>query len=304
MSQHLSTPTPRRLVSGPLPVLVAAALWGTTGTAATFAPPAASPLSVGAATMGLGGLLLLALAGRSAVSVLRTGRTPLLITGALAVTAYPLAFYSSMATAGVATGTVVTLGSAPVFAALIERFADDVRLDRRWAAATAVSVLGGFLLTTGGSPEAGTGRPVTGVLLGLLAGAAYSLYSWAAGRLMRHGHGSRAVMGTMFGTASAVLLPVFAVTGGALVSSASGITVAAYLAVVPMGLAYVLFGAGLRNTPLGAVTTLSLLEPVVAALLSVLVVDEYLSARAWIGMGLIVAGLVLVSTRGASETPG
>ncbi|MEU5852014.1 DMT family transporter [Saccharopolyspora shandongensis] len=295
--QLLTAPAPARsFVAGPLPVLLAAFLWGTTGTAASFAPAAASPLSIGAATMGVGGVLLLVIAGRSALDVLRAGRTGLLLVGALAVAVYPLAFYSSMALAGVAIGTVITLGSAPVFAAVLERVADGVRLDRRWALAAAVSVLGLLLITVGG--EGGVGADVVvGALLGLLGGAAYVVYSWAAARIMRGGHGSRAVMGAMFGAGAVVLLPVLAFTGGPLLSSPSGLLVAGYLAVIPMGLAYLLFGAGLRRTSASIATTLSLLEPVVAALLSVLIVGERLGVAAWCGIALIGIGLVLVSTR-------
>ncbi|MCI2418602.1 EamA family transporter [Saccharopolyspora sp. K220] len=286
----------RTFVSGPLPVLLASALWGTTGTAASFAPAAASPLSIGAATMGVGGLLLLALGGPSALAVLRSGRIGLLLVGALAVAVYPLAFYSSMALAGVAIGTVVTLGSAPVFAAILERLLDGVRLDGRWALAAAVSVLGLLLITGGGETGAGS-DVVLGALLGLLGGAAYVVYSWAAGRMMRGGHGSRGVMGAMFGAGALVLLPILAITGGPLLGAMSGLVVAGYLAVIPMCLAYVLFGAGLRHTSTSVATTLSLLEPVVAALLGVLVVGERLGVAAWCGIGLIGIGLVMVSTR-------
>ncbi|KAA5836161.1 EamA family transporter [Saccharopolyspora hirsuta] len=282
-------------LSGPLPVLLASALWGTTGTAASFAPAGASPLSIGAATMGFGGLLLLALAGRSAFAVLRSGQLGLLVVGALAVAVYPLAFYSSMALAGVAVGTVVTLGSAPVFAAILERVVDGVRLDGRWAVSAALAVLG-LLLITGGGWSGGTSTAL-GVLLGLLGGAAYVVYSWSASRMMRRGFGSRAVMGAMFGGGALVLLPVLALTGGPLLGSPSGLLVAGYLAVIPMGLAYVLFGAGLRRTSTSVATTLSLLEPVVAAVLGVLVVGERLAVGAWCGMALIGVGLVLVSTR-------
>jgi DME family drug/metabolite transporter len=298
----LTAPAPaRNFVSGPFPVLLAAVLWGTTGTAASFAPAAASPLSIGAATMGVGGLLLLVIAGRSALDVLRSGRLGLLLVGALAVAVYPLAFYSSMALAGVAIGTVVTLGSAPVFAAILERVLDGVRLDGRWALAATASVLGLLLISAGeilGAGEiVGGSDAVLGTMLGLLGGAGYVVYSWAAGRMMRGGHGSRAVMGAMFGTGALVLLPILAITGGPLLGSASGLVVAGYLAVIPMGLAYVLFGAGLRRTSTSVATTLSLLEPVVAALLGVLVVGERLGAAAWCGVGLIGVGLVLVGTR-------
>lgn len=100
---------------GPLLILAAATLWGTTGTVASFAPAGASPLAIGAGTMGIGGLLTLALAGRSALAVLRSGRRALgwALLGALGIVIYPLAFYTSMAWAGVAVGTVVSLGCAP-----------------------------------------------------------------------------------------------------------------------------------------------------------------------------------------------
>lgn len=291
--QILEAPARASFRSGPLLVLLASALWGTTGTAASFAPAGASPLSIGAATMGVGGLLLLAIAGRSAFEVPRSG---LLVVGALAVAVYPLAFYSSMALAGVAVGTVVTLGSAPVFAAILERVVDGVRLDGRWALSAALAVSGLLLITGGGWTEASTST-VLGALLGLLGGAGYVVYSWSASRIMRQGHGSRAVMGAMFGAGALILLPVLAFTGGPLLGSPSGLVVAGYLAVIPMGLAYVLFGAGLRRTSTSAATTLSLLEPVIAAVLGVLVVGERLGVGAWCGMVLIGAGLVLVSTR-------
>jgi DME family drug/metabolite transporter len=48
--------------SGPAAILAAAALWGSSGTVAHFGPAGASPLSVGAARIVVGGGLLLAIA--------------------------------------------------------------------------------------------------------------------------------------------------------------------------------------------------------------------------------------------------
>lgn len=95
-------------------VLLASVLWGTTGTAAALAPDV-GPLAIGAVAMGLGGLLQAVVAApriRREAPLLRAERGVVLL-GALAVAAYPPAFYSSMHLAGVATGTVVSIGSAP-----------------------------------------------------------------------------------------------------------------------------------------------------------------------------------------------
>src|SRR6185312_10742407 len=107
-------------VSGALLVLAASVLWGTTGTAATFAPDA-GPLAIGAVAMGVGGLLqaLTALRPMGRARLQLQGQWKLVLLGAIAVAVYPLAFYSSMHLAGVAVGTVVSIGSAPLASALI-----------------------------------------------------------------------------------------------------------------------------------------------------------------------------------------
>lgn len=106
---------------GILTVLVAAVLWGTTGTAATFAPDVGA-VAIGAVAMGGGGLMQAMLSAgriRHHRSQLRTHWRWLVI-GAVAVAIYPLAFYASMRLAGVTIGTVVSIGSAPLLSALIE----------------------------------------------------------------------------------------------------------------------------------------------------------------------------------------
>ncbi|WP_078900342.1 DMT family transporter [Streptomyces sp. SBT349] len=288
--------------SGAPLVLAAAALWGTTGTAAHFAPDAASALSIGAATMGVGGLLTFAVAARSALALLRGGGAALwcALLGAACVVVYPLAFYTSMDLAGVAIGTVVSIGTAPVVAAVLERVLDGARLTRRWLAATAAAALGCAALVAAGSSGAGGAagdRVGAGVALALLTGAAYAAYAYAGARLIRRGHSARASMGALFGLGAGVLLPLFVVTGGAVVSEPRGVAVAAYLAVVPMWLAYGLFGAGLARVRVSTATTLTLFEPVVAAVLGVVVIGERLSALAWAGVALIVAGLAVMTVR-------
>ncbi|NKY10741.1 EamA family transporter, partial [Cellulomonas hominis] len=282
-------------------MLAAAVLWGTTGTAATFAPDV-GPLAIGAAAMGLGGLLQAATAHR----LLRDHRAALgrrcglVLLGAVAVAVYPLAFYSSMHLAGVAVGTVVSLGSAPLAAALVERAVDGRRLSRRWLAAATVGLAGVALLcgaqAAGGA--GGTGAGAVGVALGLVAGATYALYSWVAARLMAGGVPSRAAMGAVFGAGGVLLLPVLAATGAPLLASWGNAAVGTYMALVPMFAGYVLFGWGLARVAASTATTLTLLEPAVAAVLAVLVVGERLPAAGWAGAALVVAGLAVLTVPG------
>ena len=301
-----------RGVTGIVALLVASLLWGTTGTTATFFPRDVSPLAVGASTMGIGGLLLLATAPRLSLTVLRD-RSGLrwAALGAFGVFVYPLAFYSAMQLAGVAVGNVVALGSGPVFAAVFEWIGERRPLSRRWAVSTGLAVLGiaglalGRQASSGAGPVGSHAGAAVGIGLGLLAGAAYALYTYASSRAIQSGQPSRGVMGAMFGMGAVLLLPVLLITGAPLVQSWSTVAIAGYLAIGPMFAAYLLFGIGLRTVRSSSATTITLLEPVVATLLAVLVVGERLQAVGWIGLLLVFAGLaVLVTARHQPKSGG
>ena len=225
--------------------------------------------------------------------------------GAVGVFVYPLAFYSAMDLAGVAIGNVVALGSGPVFAAVYEWLWERRRLSPRWVVATTIAVVGITLLAFGRhADDAADGDSVVGgVLLGLLAGAAYALYTYASSRAIAVGHSGRGVMGAMFGLGAVALLPVLGAFGAPLLQSAQSVGIAAYLAVGPMFAAYLFFGYGLTHLRSSVATTVTLIEPVVATALAVAVVGERLEIGGWTGLILILIGItVLITARQASKT--
>ena len=278
-------------------LLAASVLWGTTGTAAAQAE-GVSPLAIGAASLGIGGLLQAVLGVRS----LRAARIPLIINrrlvilGALGILVYPLAFYSSMHLGGVALGTVISLGTAPLFSGLLERLIDGIKLTTRWYLAAALGIAGstllGFARASGDSGNAET--VFASCLLGLAAGASYAVYSWAAGRLMSNGIPRKAAVGAVFGLGGLLLMPVLLATGAPLVNDPRNFAVAAYLALVPMFLGYVLFGIALSRVSASTATTVTLSEPAVAAALAVFLLGERLGPMGWVGMVLIAAALVVL----------
>ena len=279
-------------------VLLTAVLWGTTGTAATFAP-GVGPLAIGAAALGIGGLLQAAVA----VPALRRERLALaahrgtLLAGGAAVVVYPLAFYSSMHLAGVAVGTVVSLGSAPLASGLLERILEGRRRGAWWMMAAGLGIAGSAVLCAATMHAAAADPPgaLAGVGLGLVAGATYALYSWSAHRLMGRGVGRVAAMGSVFGLGGLTLLPVLALTGAPLLASPQAFAVGAYMALVPMFLGYVLFGLGLTRISASTATTLTLAEPAVAAVLAVLVVGERLPLLGWLGTAGIGLSLLILA---------
>lgn len=279
---------------GMIGVLIASLLWGTTGTAATFAPEV-GPLAIGAAALGIGGLLqaLIALPALRAARLQLRSHWKLVALGAVAVFAYPLAFYSSMHLAGVAIGTVISLASAPLASGLLELLIDRRRLSGWWVVAAGLGVTGSVLLILASQGATTTDPSATslGIGLGLVAGASYALYSWAVQRLMLDGAGRAAAMGSVFGLGGILLMPVLLVTGGPLLATPEALAVGTYMALVPMFLGYLAFGYGLSKIPASSATTLTLTEPAVATLLAVLIVGERLGPLGWVGVAIF--GLVL-----------
>jgi DME family drug/metabolite transporter len=276
-------------------VLLAAVLFGTTGTARALGPDI-SPLGVGAARIAVGAVLLAAVAMLMARRSAPSGpwaRRPVLLGGA-GVAGYQLSFFAAVADTGVAVGTVVAIGSAPVFAGLLSRVIAGARLDARWAACTALATAGVALLVASGG-AASVSAP--GVALALGAGLGYATYTVAAKRLLDDGQAPEAVMARTFGTGALMLLPVLPATGFAAFASPGAALVAVYLGAIPTALAYVMFARGLRRLPSAEVATLTLAEPVTAAALGTVVLGEQLTPAAAAGAALVIAGLAALAAK-------
>ncbi|WP_329407503.1 DMT family transporter [Nocardia vinacea] len=288
-----------RAFSGPVPILSAAVLWGTTGTTSSLAPAGAPAAAIGSAGLVLGGLLLFLSNGQRLRCT--RGEWWLVIVGALAVAGYPVTFYPAVARTGVAVATVIALGSAPVFAGLLAWVAGQGKPTRRWVGATAAAVLGCAVLVLGPEMTGGT-APVDlfGIVLAAFGGLTYSVYSLIGGRLIAYGHSSNAVMGAMFGIAGLLVLPVVLCTNTSWLHTGRGVAVALHLAVFTTFVAYRLFGYGLRHTTAQVATTLTLAEPAVAAVLGVVVVGERLPIVSWCGLAVLAFGLAFL-TLGARD---
>jgi DME family drug/metabolite transporter len=288
-------------------VLLAALCFGTTGTAQALGPDGASAVTVGAARIAVGATLLLLV--ERAVARRRHGpegsaprrpwaRGPL-AAGAVGVAAYQLCFFAAVKDTGVAVGTVVALGSAPALAGAGGWLLDRRTPDRAWVAATALACSGVALLALAGG---GADVSAPGVLLAVGAGASYAAFTLASKRLLDQGHGVEPVMARTFGLGAVLLVPVLLLGDLGWLTTAGGAAMALWLGAVPTALAYILFAGGLRHLPADEVATLTLAEPVTAAILGAVVLGERPGAVAVAGIAMILAGLaVLAAPRGAGR---
>lgn len=133
----MSTPTEAKFslnyYTGFLSVLFAAFLWGTAGTAASFAK-GISPLVIATISVGFGGLIhtfLSLKAIKKNYQKLFNYKSQVFIAVIVSILC-PFAFYSSVSLAGVSIGTVISIGCAPLFSVLLEWILDKRKLSLKW----------------------------------------------------------------------------------------------------------------------------------------------------------------------------
>jgi drug/metabolite transporter, DME family len=301
--------TPTALNSGPCFVLAAAVLWGTTGTAQALAPDTAVPLTVGAVRLVLGGLALLLVGGASGSLQTVAARAwltwpTLLAAGSMA--AYQLFFFTAVSRTGVAVGTVVAIGSAPILAGLLGLLFGE-RPSSRWIIATLLAIVGCILLTTAG--ETAVTLDMGGIFLAVGAGASYALYAAASKQLLQD-KPATAVTAVTFSLGGLFLAPLLLRADLGWLAQPAGLLAALHLGLLATGLAYLLFAQGLQRVRLGTAVSLSLAEPLTATLLGLLLLREQLPPPALVGLVLLLGGLVVLirpstqqSGRGGSGGP-
>ncbi|MCL4828460.1 MAG: EamA family transporter [Caldilinea sp.] len=272
-------------------VLAAAVCWGTTGTAQTFAPEGATPLAVGAMRLLVGGVaLLLFAAGRQQLK-LRNWPLSATVVAIGAIAGYQLFFFAGVARTGVAVGTVVGIGSAPIFAGLLGLLLLGEKPSRRWMLATLLAVAGCTLLIAAGAEIE---VDPLGVILAIGAGAAYALYTIASKDLLRV-QPPDAVTAVAFFGGALVMAPLLFFVDLNWLLQPQGLAVALHLGLIATALAYMLYIRGLMSLPTATAVTLALAEPLTAATLGVGLLGERLTPPAMAGMALIFVGLAVLT---------
>jgi DME family drug/metabolite transporter len=288
-------------------VIAAAVCFGTTGTAQAYGPDSASTTAVGLTRIVTGGALLAVVAwrvaDRSDVRMLSARpRLGVVLLGGAAMLAYQPTFFAGVRLNGVAIGTVVALGAAPALTGLLEWLLTRRLPSRPWFVATGCAVIGVALLG-GLFDRAGAGISVPGIAGSLGAALSYAVYALASKRLLEDGVSVTMATGSIFGTAALMGVPFLLLVDLSWLGSVSGLVMVVWLATATIALAYVLFATGLRSLRASTVSTLTLVEPMTACLLGMVLLDEHLSTSGWIGLGVLLAGVVLLAVPGRRAQP-
>lgn len=277
-------------------VLLAALLWGTTGTAQSFAPLQLSSYWVGTFRLIVAGLFLVVWLATSQSQLIRVAvfqklQWRWLLLAALAMALYNLTFFAGVRMTGVAIGTAVALGSGPIWAGVLQ-FATSGRIPAAgWWLGVAVAIVGITVAIVG--PGSNIEPTAIGLSLCVVSGFSYAVYGLVTKRLVAGPHISASTT-VVFVLAGLVAAPVALGLAGPPVVTLNEAYVIAWLGVVSTGFAYLLFSYGLRHISAATGVALGLAEPVAAFGLAVLIVGERPGLIAGLGLLAVVGGLAIL----------
>ena len=276
-----------------LTVILAATLWGTTGTIQALIPEYKEPLVVGAIRLYLAAIYLFLISilfDKNLLSAIF--KSPVLIAfSGLFMMLYNMTFFAAVLISGVGVGTAITIGSAPIWAMLFEfiilkSIHSFNKLIGAILALTGICVLMLFDDTTDWSN--------LGAFLALLSGLSYALYSLSTSRIVKKlSHHNTAAW--TFLIAAFLSTPVFIFFPSSWVFSHDAIYHLIFLGTFATGIAYSFFTFGLKYLTSSTAVTLSLVEPITAVILAIIILGEFFSMSQYLAIIIIIIGLYFTS---------
>ena len=277
---------------GPLLILLGSVCFSFSGTFQQFAPSGATPFTITEARMliGAAGLLFWCLLSGKFNGSFAGLRWKYLILMAVSLLSFQLLFFSSILKTGVAVGTVVAIGSTPIWTAIIEKTFFNKSPRSIWFIATAIAVVGIILLNLQNfSGEVN----ILYTFLPLLAGLAYALEIIFAKEAMQ-GSSSEVCMMVVMALVALFNLPSLFFNELTWILTFRGALVCLGLGIVTASMAFALFFGGAKTTPAAVASTLGMAEPLGAALWGITLLHEPCTLTTILGILLILFSLILL----------
>ena len=276
----------------------AAIFWGTAGVAQSFIVGNIPPLWVAAFRLCIASLFFVSILYISHRALLRNSLELMskhvrliLLTGFFIVT-FNFGFFFGVKATGIAVGAATMIGSAPIWAGIL-----DIFLNRRipaplWWLGTSCATSGGVLMVVA---QASTWQiDPFGLTACLLSGLFYAAYTISSSKLVQR-MSPLVVTSSTISVATMMAIPMALIFSG-LPSHITTIDcmVVGYLGIVVTGIAYLLFSFALTRISATTGVAMSLIEPVTAFFMAILVAGEPITWLAFLGLCLILVGLHFV----------
>ena len=193
----------------------------------------------------------------------------------------------------------VLLYTYPALVAVIDRIFAGVPLGP-WRIAALVMTFAGCALAVGAG-SSGVRTDVLGILFGLGSGLGYAVFSVLLHRWLP-GRQRTVIMAYLFGVAGIAFAVAALVSGGTMSTSgwsSQAWTILALVVLLPTFLAVLLYLGGMRTLGAAQAALVSSLEPLFTIALAAVLLGERMSPDRWVGVALVVAGVVIAEWRAA-----
>lgn len=281
-------------------VTVAAILWGTIGVATQgiYNTDSTTSLFINLARMLIATpLLLLAcrrVVGHTMFHIQRRDFLIMLLSGTLLAISHA-SYFAAIRYSGVTIPTLLTICIAPIVVTFLSVLLGFETLTTKIVVALLCALIGSVMLVGFQSPEGTKDNLVWGAILSLVAAVTYGSVI-VCGRFLASDYHSLQVTAITFAASTLVLLPINLVSGIVVVHTVQGWLLVLYLGLVPTALAYWLFQVGLRSISATTASIVSMLDPLVAALLAWVLFGETLATIGIFGAALLIMSIYLLST--------
>ncbi|CAN5722849.1 EamA family transporter [soil metagenome] len=206
---------------------------------------------------------------------------------------YQWLYLAAIERIGVSAATLISLCGAPVIVAVASTFVLREKMTRAIPLALAGAIAGTILLI--GRPEAGTGRnTLIGAILAVGCAAGIAVHVMGLRSLANKVHPLQS-LSIGFTVGAVLFTPVALIHGVSFNQPMDAWLWLVYLGVVPSTIAYLFYQRGLQDVTAAMASIVTMIEPLVAAILAWFIFDERLGFWGWIGGALLISSIALLS---------
>jgi drug/metabolite transporter, DME family len=283
-----------------LSIVIASVLWGTSGVTGRFLyeVSAFQPMTVAFYRLAVAAVaLLIALGSLRLKNPLRL--SPILLAMGIMQGFYQLCYFAAIPRVGVAIATLIALCLAPIVVAILSVVVLRETLELKTVFALVLAIIGTGLLVGGGATLSFTSERITGILLAVGSATGYAIFALCSRVAAKRYHPLQSTA-VAFSLGALLLLP-FTASQFTWPQNTTQASLLLYLGLIPTALSYFLFLRGMRSVPATLASIVTLLEPLTATVLALLIFKEGFSVQSIVGACLLIAALLLMNRSRANN---
>ena len=222
-------------------------------------------------------------------------------TGILSFTLFNYCYFTTITTVSTSVAAVL-LNTAPIFVSIIAAIVFKEKLTLQKIISLAITFMGCIFIT--GLIGSDTQVSMDGILLGVLSGFLYALYSiFGSVALKKYDTLTVTTYTFFFSTLAAIPMAGFTGTQTAVLLQPQTLLYAGLMSLLVCVIPYFLYNIGLSKMESSKAAITSMLEPVVASFVSVFILGEAMTVTMVLGIILILGAVVFLNVKLKPKQP-